>query len=291
MTMSTVVTSPCVSLLALRAGLVALGCVSMLTGVLAQAPPPAADQQRGVAYDAVAIRRNAEGLTFGSIGTLPDGTFRLMNSTLSQLVSVAYPDMADYVGLPEWVQAERYDVTAKSALTNPSPEERRAMMRGLLADRFRFVAHTETREKPTFDLILARSDGRLGRSMQRSDVACDTPAPRGAALGKAAPAGSTVPLCSWAMTLDAVEGDITMASLARLLGTYAERHVIDKTGLTGSYRIKLSVGLMSPELSATAIDSPPTVFTALSDLGLKLQSSRALLDVLVIDRMERPSEN
>ena len=127
--------------------------------------------------------------------------------------------------------------------------------------------------------------------IQSCDASCDAPAQRAVALGKAPPTGSTVPLCSWAMTMDGIEGDITMAGLARLLGTYAERHVIDKTGLAGFYRIKLSASLMSPELSATAIDSPPTIFTALSELGLKLQSSRARLDVLVIDRMERPSEN
>ena len=91
--------------------------------------------------------------------------------------------------------------------------------------------------------------------------------------------------------MDGIEGDITMASLARMLGGYAERHVVDKTELPGSYRIKLSASLVAPQLSSTDIDGPPLVFTALFELGLKLQSSRALLDVLVIDRMERPSEN
>ena len=277
--------------IALPVGFLAFVCAWMITAVLAQVSPSDSRPQRSVAYDAVAIKRNVEGATFGSMGTLPDGTFRLVNSSLSNLVSVAYPDMAEYIELPEWAQAEQYDVTAKSSLTNPSPEERRTMMRALLADRFRFVAHIETREKPTFDLMLARSDGRLGRSMRRSDAACDTPAQRSTALAKVPPPGSTVPLCSWAMMSDGIEGDITMAGLARLLRTYAGRQVIDKTGLAGSYRIVLSVSLVPPELSATDIDSPPTVFAALSELGLKLQSSRALLDVLVVDRMERPSEN
>jgi uncharacterized protein (TIGR03435 family) len=223
---------------------------------------------------------------------LPDGTFRLMNSPLRSLVSAAYPGIADYVDPPEWLNSERYDVIAKSALTEAAPEDRSAMMRALLADRFGFVAHVEKRDSPTFNLVLARSDGRLGPGITRTQADCATEGGRKAAAALSPPAGSLVPVCSWRMMDGGFEGDVTLADLASILRTFADRHVFDNTGLSGHHRVKLAANLFAPELSATGIDSPTTIFTALQEqLGLKLEPSRAPLDVLVIDRMERPREN
>jgi uncharacterized protein (TIGR03435 family) len=94
-----------------------------------------------------------------------------------------------------------------------------------------------------------------------------------------------------------MEGDTTMANLAGLLRGLGgvDRPVVDKTGLTGSYRIKLefdlTLGQRGPSVSPSSVGLP-TVFTALQEqLGLKLASSTATRDVLVVDRLERPSEN
>ena len=95
---------------------------------------------------------------------------------------------------------------------------------------------------------------------------------------------------------NSAEGDFTMASLASLLRSTAGRYVVDKTGLPGNYRVKLE-GVrffQGPGLDPTAgaADELPSIFTALQEqLGLKLESSRARVEVLVIDHIERPSEN
>ena len=92
-----------------------------------------------------------------------------------------------------------------------------------------------------------------------------------------------------------IEGDFTMASFASILRTMAGRYVVDKTGLTGNYRVKLEGVEMfqRPGLDTTGGNTDTTsIFTALSEqLGLKLESSQAQVEVLIIDHVERPSVN
>jgi uncharacterized protein (TIGR03435 family) len=92
-----------------------------------------------------------------------------------------------------------------------------------------------------------------------------------------------------------MEGDMTMAFLATMLRSAAGRYVVDKTGLAGYYRLVLTydrlAGIRPPAATASA-DDPPSVFTAVQEqLGLKLEPSRSMIDVLVVDRLERPTEN
>ena len=92
-----------------------------------------------------------------------------------------------------------------------------------------------------------------------------------------------------------MEGDTTMTVLAGLMRFATRRDVVDRTGLSGSYRLKLDYdsreAMRGPETSASP-DRPPSVFTALPDqLGLKLQSAKLQRDTLIIDRIERPTEN
>jgi uncharacterized protein (TIGR03435 family) len=222
--------------------------------------------------------------------------------------------VSEPVGLPAWETSERYDVNATASLKNPTIEDRQAMMRALLAERFKFAAHHEAQEQPSFDMVLARKDGRLGSGLKPSEVDCaaraaaqraaadaaraaGTPPPPPPTFTPPAP-GSVVPPCSSRMMGNVVEGDMTMASLASLLRSMAGRYVVDKTGLTGNYRVKLEAvrlfqgpGLESAA-TAGAPDDAASIFTALTEqLGLKLESSRAQVEVLVIDHIERPSEN
>ena len=178
------------------------------------------------------------------------------------------------------------------------------MIRHMLADRVKLVAHVETRELPAWDLVLARSDGRFGPGMRPSEVDCVAKA---AAEAAAAAAGTPPPPraiprpdvppppCSPLFVTTLVEGDTTMENLARFLRSSAGRPIVDKTGLKGSYRIKVQFDRVfaqsGPDLVPTA-NALPTVFVALPEqLGLKLESSKAERTVLVIDRLERPTEN
>ena len=285
-----------------------LSLVVTSTAVLAQAPD-------GPRFDVVSIRRNTSNV-LGSNGSSerPDGSFTLLNIPIMTLIGRAqFPAIApiDMVGLPEWAQREPYDVSATSPLRRPAtPEERAAMLRAMLAERMKLVTHVETREMPVYDLVRARGDGRLGPGIKPSETDCVAKAAADRAAAEAALAAGTPPprpsipdmnapppTCGPIRVTNGMEGDTTMENLARLLRGVggAGRPVIDKTGLAGSYRIKLefdrSAGLTGPSLSPSA-PALPTVFTALQEqAGLKLESSKAQRDVLVIDRLERPTDN
>jgi len=287
-----------------------IGLLFASTVVLAQAPPT-----DGLRFEVVSIKRNTSN-ALGSNGSSerPDGGFTLLNVPMMTLVASAqFPAIApvDMVGLPDWAQSERYDVSATSPLSRPaSPEERSAMMRAMLADRVKLVTHVENRELPVYDLVLARSDRKLSPGIKPSEMDCVAKAAADRAAAEAALAAGTPmprptipdmsappPICGPIRVTNGMEGDTTMENLARLLRGVggAGRPVVDKTGLTGSYRIKLefdrSAGRAGPAVSPSSTELP-TVFTALQDqAGLKLESSKASRQVLVIDRLERPSEN
>jgi uncharacterized protein (TIGR03435 family) len=267
----------------------------------------------GPTFDVISIKPHAGDPNSSSMRPMPGGGIILVNGSVRTLIGRGYPGLvSEPVGLPAWATSEQYDVNATASLKNPTIEDRQAMMRALLAERFKFAAHLETQEQPSFDLVLARNDGRLGPGLKPSEVDCaaraaaqraaadaaraaGTPPPPPPAFSPPTP-GSIVPPCNSRIMGNAVEGDFTMASLASLLRSTAGRYVVDKTGLTGSYRVKLE-GVrffQGPGLDPTAgaADELPSIFTALQEqLGLKLESSRARVEVLVIDHIERPSEN
>lgn len=282
---------------------IVLSVVFASAAVFAQTPFP------GLRFEVVSIKRNtSNALASNGSSERPDGGFTLLNVPMMTLVARAqFPAIApvDMVGLPDWARSERYDVSVTSPLSRrATPEERAAMVRAMLADRVKLVTHVEKRELPVYDLVLARSDGRLGAGMKPSDVDCVAKA---AADRAAAQAGTppqrpaTIPdfsvpppPCSGVRVTDFIEGDVTMEALARFLRASAGRPVVDKTGLKGSYRVKVQYDrafASGPDV-APSTSTLPSVFSALpAQLGLRLDSSKAAQEVLVIDRLERPSEN
>jgi uncharacterized protein (TIGR03435 family) len=198
---------------------------------------------------------------------------------------------------------------AKASLDRvPTPDERRSMMRALLVERLTFAAHIETQDKPAFDLVLARGDGKPGPGLSKIELDCVALAAAQAAAAQAARAAGTLatpssptpsvpgapPPCGMRSSGNVMEGDMTMAGLAGFLRGMAGRAVVDKTNLTGYYHVKLEVSrtLTPPTPDAGATDDAPSVFVAIQEqLGLKLESARSQVDVLIIDHIERPSEN
>ncbi|HLG60238.1 MAG TPA: TIGR03435 family protein [Vicinamibacterales bacterium] len=270
----------------------------------------------GPTFDVVSVKRNAASASatapdvrFGSSVTQrPDGGLTMLNIPAGTLVARAYSAAPiDMVGLPGWAMSERYDLNATASQVNPTAEQRAAMLRAMLADRFRLVAHVENREQPAYDLVMARSDGRLGPAIKPSEADCEAKAAADRAITEktgrppAPPPGvfdrnAPPPPCSLRMDGDRMEGDVTMAGLATMLRAAAGRLVVDKTGLAGSYRITLlfdrMLALRGPDTAAPAPGAAPSVFTAVQEqLGLQLESSRALRETLIIDRFERPTEN
>lgn len=296
--------------------LIAAGTSSVITQGPAQTKPVSPS------FDVVSIKRNvvdrAGGLPVNpSTIQRPDGGFTMTRVPVAVLISRAYPPNppADMVDLPEWALREFYDVSATSPLSKATPDDRIAMLRQMLVDRFKLSVHFEKREQSVFDLRVARIDGTLGPNIKPVDADCDAKLAADRAAAEAAlQAGTPAPRPQFPdlnsppppCTLRSLggrdpsagvrlEGETSMANLASFLRAPTGRVVVDKTGLKGSYSVSMRFDRMfpiaGPDLVAPA-DGPASIFTAIrEDLGLKLESSRAERDTLVIDRLERPTEN
>jgi uncharacterized protein (TIGR03435 family) len=266
----------------------------------------------GPRFEVVSIKRNTSN-ALGSNGSSerPDGGFTLLNVPMMTLVARAqFPGIApiDMVGLPEWARSERYDVRATSPLSRPAtPQERAAMVRAMLVDRVKLATHVEKRLLPVYDLVLARADGRLGAGIKPSEIDCVAKAAADRAAAEVAAAAGTPPprptipdfnapppTCGSIRVGTGMEGDMTMETLARMLRATAGRPIVDRTGLKGSFRVKVEFDRFiggGPDVTPS-FNGLPTVFSALpAQLGLKLEASKTEQDVLVIDRLERPTED
>ena len=300
-----------------RLAVLPLLLAALTSRAFTQAPAPPA----GPTFDVVSIKLNtSDNRPTSPPVERPDGGLRMTGVPVSVLIARAYPPAVpiDMVGLPDWARTERYDVIATSTLSTATRDDRIAMLRAMLADRLKLVTHVETREQPAYDLVLARRDRRLGPGITPLDVDCDAQRAAARATAEAARDAGTPPRPDFTAppppcTLrtigamlrdgrgdrmgklgDLLEGEATLATLASALRPWAGRIVVDKTGLSGSYRVRMNFDMMAavrgPATGAPAPDAAPTIFTAVQEqLGLKLESSRASREVLVIDHLERPT--
>jgi uncharacterized protein (TIGR03435 family) len=215
----------------------------------------------------------------------PGGSYAATNVTVQQLVAAAYgvPTARVFEG-PGWTITERYDIVARAA-GNPTTEETARLLQALLRQRFKLSARLEQRVLPVYALTLARPGGDIGPRLWRSEVDCtDRRAPVNTTNLTARPVCGIPLLVSKGVSFF-LAGDIPMATIAQALVGASGRPVIDRTNLTGRYDISLDWA------SGPDIDSVP-VFTAVQEqLGLKLESTTAPLDVVVIESVERPTAN
>lgn len=206
--------------------------------------------------------------------------------------------------LPEWVRSDRFDIQARAA-GNPGKDDLRLMMRSLLADRFGLVVHYETREVPVLALVLVKS-GTLGPQLRQhpDDAACPT---NPSAESSPTVAGGFPALCGGILSLPAsVPGrlrigarKVTLPFIADSLGAAPGqgRPLLDQTGLTGTFDFVLE-WMPDPQGAQPGTDAAPDPSTALSfeqalrdQLGLKLEARKGPVEMLVVDRIEHPSEN
>jgi uncharacterized protein (TIGR03435 family) len=251
----------------------------------------------------------------------PGGRFTTTNTPLRMLIMAAYElkQEAQLVGGPPALMAAKYDITARAANTTTMwTKELPQLLRSLLADRFKLKTHTESRELPVYDLVLARSDGRLGAEMKPSTSDCSKAdqigAEQAAALAKgdlASFVGKPRP-CS--ISTDPSGGPLNlmmrgdgqeMKSLVEVLSQFTGRTVRDKTGLTGRYdfAMKLDLQMVLALAQKAGANVPPaaanipqaegsSLMTTLNEeLGLKLESTRDSVTVVVIDSVEAASED
>lgn len=260
------------------------------------AVPVVAQSQTPTAFEVASIRPRVGEAPLGGGAGAPD-RYEDPDTTLHFLIRVAY-DLFDYqvVGGPEWIDSRPWAISAKA----PAPVNRvvmRSLLRKLLEDRFALKAHLETRVLPTYELVMSRSDRRLGPKIKAAAVDC-TPFLTGQRPMQESPRDSQdgFPLCSSGASMGG--GMITprlngqpLSGLIRTLEATLQRRVVDRTGLQGIYDIELTyVDERFAPQGANA--DGPALFTALQEqLGLKLESARGPVEVLVIDSVAEPTVN
>ena len=226
--------------------------------------------------------------------TQPGGQFRAVGLTLRQFLRVAYGNPAalrknQVLGGPSWVDTDRFEIVAKvpDAASLPDPSHQVPMMlRGLLEERFRLSVHMETRQVPAFEMVLVKPELQLSPRFQRTTVAC-------VPMMEARSASDTERLCGFRrLGPGLLSGTgITMALLVGVLSQLpdVDRLVLDRTGLTGGFDVNLEY---QPLSDGSGSGDHPSLFTALREqLGLKLESTRGPIEVLVIDHVEPPTPN
>ena len=231
----------------------------------------------------VATIRPSKPDTPGKIFTVKGRQFMTINTTVSDLISFAYDLHAGQItGGPAWLETEKYDVVAQpQAEGMPNERQLKTMVQQLLADRVRLVTRRDKRELPVYVLTVGTGNAKL--------AANDTN-----------PNGLPSLMFKGSGVLPA--RNASMADFARVMqAAVLDRPVVDKTGLAGRFDFTLTwtpddsqfrgFGARPPAPTPDA-NAPPGLFTAIQEqLGLRLESTKAPVDVLVIERIEKPSEN
>jgi uncharacterized protein (TIGR03435 family) len=195
--------------------------------------------------------------------------------------------------------SDRFDVTAAAQAGSPDTTERmQRMLQSMLIERFRLRVHAETREVPVYHLVLSRQDGKLGPRLKPSTLDCAAlRARRGP--GGAVPSDGSEPSCQPSFNVSGGSMTIgftgeTMSELARRVIPARDRPVIDNTKLSGTFDGELTFAPEPlpgfPRLPGS--ENGVSVYTALQEqMGLKLEAGRALVEIIVIDGAETPTEN
>lgn len=206
------------------------------------------------------------------------GRLTATNITVKELIRLAY-GVKDYqiAQSPNWIDGERFDIAVKSVSGERGDlDDEKSLVRELLADRFRLTTHHEAKEMPVYLLIVAKDGPTL---KAHNDAGTKARGGCGRLVGRR----------------------VTADAIATILSRQVEHQVLNRTGLSGEYDFQLDFTPDSGPCRAAGDSqggSPaepsglPSIYTAVQQqLGLKLQSSRGPVELLVIDRVERPSEN
>jgi uncharacterized protein (TIGR03435 family) len=273
------------TLLLLGAALAAPIALAVSAALAQSAAPPAAASPT---FDVAAIHRSAPSTDFHHhIYNDPgESHFRTVNLSLRALIQYAYGLPENQIlGGPAWLDSTMFDIDAKAdpavdkqlhaLLTEQARHQKQLMVQALLADRFRFQTHQETRELPVYALVVANP--KIGPRFKPSTI-----------NGTTIDTGDT--------RLHIAGSDDTVAILARELARSLGRVVLNQTALVGRYDLTLRWtpdDRPPPMLNGDPDPNPPPdIFTAIQEqLGLKLESARGPVPVLVIDHAEMPSEN
>jgi len=191
------------------------------------------------------------------------------NVTLKRCIMGSYGvGQNEIQGGPDWIDTDRFEITAKAAGPAGDPEMM-AMLRSLLADRFKLAVHREPRTIPVYALTTAKSPAKLVKT--EAGIEASTSSGRGRLEARG----------------------ITMSKLAQVLGRVTDRPIVDRTGIEGGFDIHLEWTPDDPRaVAAKQTDPGPSLFAAVAQqLGLRLEPQKAAVDILVIDHAEKPTDN
>ncbi|WP_162601602.1 TIGR03435 family protein [Occallatibacter savannae] len=320
-------------------GLAASPLALMLTAAAGESQVPnerAWEQAAGgkMAFEVASVRLNAEPLQSSNFRLSPDDAYAETGGLLDAVAPVGnYIEFAYklqptreqweamYAHVPQWVTTSNYEIHARAPTSNPSKDQMRLMMQSLLRERFGLVVHFESRETPVLEMNLVKP-GKLGTELRphQDGPPCTVTAPPGSGILSNSASGGVVLKGPevFPARCGAVEArfesheemlmggrDTTMDTIANYLSIgRLGRPVVDVTGLTGRFDLKLSWtpdpgtfrrGSRDSEsqdaASSESPQAPPFLEAVREQLGLKLTPARAQLKTLVIDHVNRPSEN
>jgi uncharacterized protein (TIGR03435 family) len=217
-----------------------------------------------VEFDVAAIKLSDPTHVGAQIFTPGPGRLAVMTATLKDLVAFAYQVRTYQVTKgPGWFDAEKFDITAKTD-EQATSDQLKLMLEALLADRFQLSFHREIKETPVYDLVVAK-DGPKLKEVEKPGL--------GVGIGRSQLNGKGAPL----------------SILASTLSDKVQRNVRDKTGLTGYYEFTLK---WTPDSAPPDERAEPDLFTALREqIGLKLEPAKGPVEILVVDRAVKPTEN
>jgi uncharacterized protein (TIGR03435 family) len=234
-------------------------------------------------FEVAAIKPSQSGEAGGTLRVSPSGQVNLTNFPVMMVIQFSYNVPRRQIsGGPSWLESEKFDIVGKPDMEGtPSMSQLRVMLLKLLADRFQLSLHREKKELSVYALTVAKGGPKLTEDTDKPNEL-----PKFTGRG---PQGRNVQ-------------NATMADFASdLQGTLADRPVVDQTGL-GAKRYDFILkwtpdgpamnGATGAPPAADNPDAPPDIFAAIQEqLGLKLESTKAQVDVIVIDHVDRPSEN
>jgi uncharacterized protein (TIGR03435 family) len=222
------------------------------------------------AFDAASIKPNQSGSGHSSTHTRP-GNVQMENASLRSIIKLAFEIKEYQLDAPAWIRSEHFDIVAKAPAGTPE-KQLPAMMRTLLAERFKLETHRETREFPVYGLVLAKG-GLKVQPVEPGGTGMDTTSDEQGGVLK----GSKV----------------KMVNLAEWMSSYVDRPVIDMTGISGAYDLTLRFSRESERSDPGKTPQYPVVPLALQEqLGLRLEKKTAPIEMLVVDRVEKvPVEN
>lgn len=283
---------------------------TVIVGGGGQAPPaPTAAGAAAAAFEVASVKPNKSGENFIRFGMQPGGRFTASNAPLRELIRFAYGlQNFQIVDAPGWIASDRFDVTAKAEGDIPPSQPGtvgtlQRMVQSLLTERFQLKARLEDREMPRYDMVLARSDGRLGPQLKPSTTDCQAlfAAARRGGAPPAPPAPGQPLQCGFRIGPGLMQGGaFPLSQLANALSPMVQRVVIDRTGLPGNFDLEMTFTPdQMPQGGPPPAGAPPlppidpngpSIFTALQEqLGLKLESTRGPVNVLVIDSVQQPT--